>query len=201
MGCTQTPTEHKPQTRPTSRDKYYSRLFDHNPSQTDFVAKEQTKEYGAILVFGYVRQIIENKYLSLIIAADIKDVIHSFWGSWIDISVGDIIDAKYESNLYDMQRWHKVTIVHHKLPQQPIPPLYPLPHLTNLPWTLGGIQLRKEAEQKHHPLEGIVVRKYKVSSTNKPCDDCLYVMFVLYIYLRMCTCNLLKIMCVKKKKK
>eukprot|EP01083_Nonionella_stella_P184828 672301_1 len=92
MGCTQTPTEHKPQTRPTSRDKYYSRLFDHNPSQTDFVAKEQTKEYGAILVFGYVRQIIENKYLSLIIAADIKgEGIGYLWKKMLFVIVWIII--------------------------------------------------------------------------------------------------------------
>ena len=50
---------------------------------------------GRIYVMGFIRQKIEND-LQLSLPKEIKEMIHIFWGKWINIQIGDKVYVKTE---------------------------------------------------------------------------------------------------------
>ena len=70
---------------------------------------------GRIYVMGFIRQKIEND-LQLSLPKEIKEMIHIFWGKWINIQIGDKVYVKDEH-----PKWDKGIIKYHKRSNEPFP--------------------------------------------------------------------------------
>ena len=96
-----------------------------NDDETELFKFKQNSQNGYLLVMRFIRQNIE-KDLKILIPMEIKDIIYKFWGNWINIKVGDIIQVKGSG-----KKWYDGIIKYYKRSNEKGPDAFDIPGLTN----------------------------------------------------------------------